>query len=396
MASPLDSQVLWSNIALLINGLFDQIVWSANARRKQLLEELENERLTYEAKNRSVLNSITELGELIKSMEEMGLKENQAVEALKQSIIPIEGKISSLKSCIITPSLEFKSSCKPDLLSEISRLGTLVHPLDYKTKLNSFKTIGTQGSRKGELNGPQRIHFDSDSNTLFVADLHNHCVQIFGIEGNFISQFGQDVLKAPCGVSIDGEGYYYVTDAKANSIFKFGKISNLPSFGLFKQTNFKLHIPIAVKVFNGEIFVVEKMSHRVSVFDTNLNFLRTIGDGRLKEPKALDIYNGDVWVIDKSKENNLKVFSIAGNFIRASTLGLEDAGQMCFDREGNLVVTDYGGENIKIFSRTGDLIHKIGTGAPATEDISLCTGLALNKDTIIVSVHYPDDCIKFF
>ena len=392
---------VWSNIALQINETFDKIIWNANKRRNQLLKELENQRLAFEAQNKSVQNSISELENLVRTMEETGLRENLAVEIFKKSLIPIEENIQSLKS-VLTPIPEFVYSCKYDLLSEISQLGTLVadrepskkNPIEYKNKIKSFKSFGLKGSSEGELNNPQRIHFDSVNKTLFVVDLFHQCVQIFDEEGKFVSQFGQNVLKAPCGIATDGE-YYNVTDVRTNSVFKF---ENSRDYLLVKQTSaaIKLNIPLSIQVFNKEVFVAERLNHKVSVFDTNLNFKHAIGVGRLQEPKTLEVYKSELYVIDRNKKNNLHVFTVVGDFLRASPSGMDNTGQMCFDRDGNMLVTDYGGENIQILSPTGDLVHKIGKGAPGTEAIGQCTGLALNGDTIIVAVRSTDHCIKFF
>ena len=239
------------------------------------------------------------------------------------------------------------------------------------------------------------IHFDSKSNTLFIVDLYNHCVKIFGIEGNFICQFGQDVLKGPCGIATDGE-CFFITDVNVNSLFKFKKTD----YSLVKKTSdqCKLKYPMTVKVFEREVFVVEKLNHKVSVFDLNLNFKREIGVGRFIEPKTLEIYKGELYVIDKREENNLYVFTPAGEFLRASSSGLKNPGPLCFDRDGNMIMTDFGSgiAVIKVFSPTGDLIHQIGKAVPGTESIEFCAGLALVGDTIIVVVHSPDHCIKFF
>ena len=80
---------------------------------------------------------------------------------------------------ILNPTLEFKYSCNYDLLSEISRLGTFVgdtelyknDPIDYKRKINSFKTFGTKGSSEGGIRLLlNEIYYDSVSNTLFIVD----------------------------------------------------------------------------------------------------------------------------------------------------------------------------------------------------------------------------------
>ena len=90
MATSVPEQVgtntqVWSNTALRINEIFDKIVWNANTRRNQLLKKLEEIKSAFEAKNRSAENSITELEKLVRSMEETGLRENLAVETLKES-----------------------------------------------------------------------------------------------------------------------------------------------------------------------------------------------------------------------------------------------------------------------------------------------------------------------
>ena len=53
-------------------------------------------------------------------------------------------------------------------------------------------------------------------NLLYVTDFENHCVVIFTLGGNFVGSFGHGHLCSPEGLTIDDDGYFYITNNRMN------------------------------------------------------------------------------------------------------------------------------------------------------------------------------------
>ena len=87
----------------------------------------------------------------------------------------------------------------------------------------------------------------------------------------------------------------------------------------------------------------------------------------------------------------LQVFSQDGQLIR-SVIRSSDIKRSFFfslDRIGNIIVADYSGHQIKIFSNSGQLIHSISNDT-LTEHQKLLspTGISVDKQNNIVVAHW--------
>lgn len=80
--------------------------------------------------------------------------------------------------------------------------------------------LGDFGSGSGELWSPTGISLDSQG-FVYVCDTYNSRIQKFTREGNYVSHFGQDVLKQPCYLAIDSNDIIYVTDDMTKQIVMF-------------------------------------------------------------------------------------------------------------------------------------------------------------------------------
>lgn len=129
-----------------------------------------------------------------------------------------------------------------------------------KKEGNTLFTIGKAGSKEGQLFHPTNICIRDDR--LYVSDTTNFRIQIFDLEGKFISTFGQigdvpSTFTRPKGVAVDKEGRIYVVDAAFENVQVFN-----PQFKLllymfgpgFEKHNINLPAAITVVYDNLEYF----------------------------------------------------------------------------------------------------------------------------------------------
>jgi len=189
---------------------------------------------------------------------------------------------------------------------------------------NFVSTFGSRGSSDGKFDCPHDIKIYK--NKIYVADSDNYRIQVFDLDGNFVSTFGSrdqfdsqpyklDVFNDKIYVVEIGKNRIQVFDLGGDFLFKFGKKGE--GVG-------ELRSPSDIAVSEGKIFVADRKNWRVQVFDINGNFLTTIGSSVAYEefvrPYGLAILDDIIFVADSSKLH-IQVFEIPDLFsIETSTI----------------------------------------------------------------------------
>ena len=170
---------------------------------------------------------------------------------------------------------------------------------------------------------------------------------IFGYDSNKITIMGRDGKKVQTiecgefnnlrGVASGTDGAIYVTDIDAQCLFKFNS-----SGILLKTVRNELKKPYSVKIIQNQLYVVDRDSHLVKIFDMDCNVARTISTQEC--PKACDIAQGPdgLYVAGKKK---ISVYSHDGVFIhhlnlQPSSLKLSQFNGICFDSSGHIIASD--------------------------------------------------------
>ena len=109
--------------------------------------------------------------------------------------------------------------------------GVLVHSngLVYVAYLGNhcIAAFGSQGGGKGEFEHPYGVAVSPDDHHLYVSDNNNHRVQVFTLEGRYVSEFGTDQLKRPFGLTVTCDGSVLVADGKNYCVAVFDKKGKL-------------------------------------------------------------------------------------------------------------------------------------------------------------------------
>ena len=173
----------------------------------------------------------------------------------------------------------------------------------------------------------------------------------------------------------------------------FGKESS--SVGMFKY-------PLGVAVnARDEIAVTDHYNHRVQIFNSDGNYLRSFGRegnkvGELKYPVGIACHNnGKIFVADNN--HRIQIFSGEGKYVGSfggkGSLDsqLTDPCGLSVDSDGNIIVADTGNKLIKIFSPDGKFLMKIGGQGSLTFPIH-----CVQCDRYLIVSDTTEHCIKVF
>ena len=178
-----------------------------------------------------------------------------------------------------------------------------------------IKCVGQRGSKEGEFIDPRGVTLYD--NQVYVCDINNHRIQVFGLDLNFIRFIG--------------------------------------SYGKGRG---EFNTPLDVKFDSGgNMYVAEISNKRVQVMDINGRFIRVFGQegkGKLSEPSALHIIDKYVYVSDYSG-HCIVVYETSGQFVTSfGRCGHEEGefyGPRCITScaDGFIHVCDFGNSRVQIF-----------------------------------------------
>ena len=94
---------------------------------------------------------------------------------------------------------------------------TLNHRVQVLTQDGKYlRTIGKKGSAPGELQAPGAITIIDD--IMYITELVNNRVSVFHTSGRFITTFGEGHLRGPEGITVDEDGFVYITSGRSNVV----------------------------------------------------------------------------------------------------------------------------------------------------------------------------------
>ena len=307
--------------------------------RVQAVEELQKTQVQLEQMKRSNIN--------LPVHEQAGVLYK---EAEQQQSVPYQ-----------TPYLSFSCPSFSLLQSQIEQLGEVVQlkAPEYSQKQPILTPV--VGRENCGLNG---LSLDELNEKVYITDTPNHRVQVISFQGEILSQFGENVLSCPWGISAS-HGDIFVTDYGNHTLSRFCKNSHqlLYRAGLKGSDEGQLFGPRGLSVdWNGDLFVADRLNHRISVFSNHLQYKLTIGKGSLSFPKDVELTMDRVVVLDNSPKC-IHFFSRGNGDLIASCVNKGLVYQpwfFCLDCVQNILISDHLHHVIKIFSSSEKLLHTIG------------------------------------
>jgi len=197
---------------------------------------------------------------------------------------------------------------------------------------------------------------------------------------------GGHVLGSP--FTVEGQPF------QVRPVLSFGKFGS--SAGMFQK-------PWGVAVnARDEIAVTDCENHRVQIFSSDGNYLRSFGrqgvqPGDFKFPRGIAFHeNGDIFVVNSGK-NRIDIFSGDGKYV--GSIGgygsfdsqFSDPHGLSVDSDGNVIVADTGNKLIKIFSSQGKFLMKIGEQGSFTFPFH-----CVQCDRFLIVSDFGEHCLKVY
>ncbi|KAI6653677.1 PEP-CTERM domain protein [Oopsacas minuta] len=265
-------------------------------------------------------------------------------------------------------------------------------PVDYSVKM--CPVWSREGTGSGEIASPMQIAIDNKTQNIFVADSNANIIQVFDGEGNHLYKI--PTPQRPTGIALMNE---FIFVSAEDELVKIEKSSN-DSIKSVKTERIVWGIDIDR---NMNVYGCEVMNKSVIVFDKNLKFLKRI---KLKttqvksdtETNSIKLYEDNMYVMFGSYPPfHLQIFSLEGELVRClieeSEISYSDFFSM--DQLGNIIVADWdwGGNQIKIFSNKGEVLHTISSDMlPGDQKFYYPYGVAIDKKNRIIIAQCNKKC----
>ena len=131
--------------------------------------------------------------------------------------------------------------------------------------------FGGRGAEPGKFNYP--THLALRGSRLYVTDTMNFRVQVFDLDGRYVSKIGEmgsslGQFARPKGVGVDAEGNVYVADAAFNNFQIFDAAGELLLFvGHVGTKTGEFWLPAGLHIDREDrVYVVDQYNRRVEVF----------------------------------------------------------------------------------------------------------------------------------
>ena len=345
-----------------IEEKFDCIIQKAAERRDALLEQLAE----WEREDGAVVEGLEELKSSKQEMEQLygTLKSEAARKSLKKSIDELSEQISENDNKYLDLSFVCETN---DFEWRISQLGVLskskkkkIIVRDYSSIQKPLLSFGKLGQAGRQFKQPRGILVDEDNSRIFVTD-HNNRIQIWSMDGKYLSEFGNNTLDRPWEIVLHDK-CLYVSDTYTHFITKWC----CDTFSLIAKSNTtrgskqgQLCCPVGLDIDCEELFILEHINKRVSVFDLDLRFKRIMAVGMLNDSHCLRIRSDTIYILEDT--GVMKLFSKTGQLLTTIDMSetLKHVFHFNFDSAHNFLITDIVRNTLSILSSNGELIHSV-------------------------------------
>ena len=222
-------------------------------------------------------------------------------------------------------------------------------------------------------------HIGDSPFTVQVTPFQFKPVLSCGKEGS-----SEEMFKRPWGLAVSAKDEIAITDHNNHRVQIFNSEGNyLRSFGT-EGVEFKFPTGITYHN-NGNIFVADNGNNRIQIFSGKGEYVGSFGgkgrlDSQLSSPCGLSVDSDGNIIVADSVNKLIKTFSPDGNFLtKIGAQGSFTFPLHCIQYERYLIVSDYSEHCIKVFDWKGNFQYKFGKKGGGDGELQGPRGLSVNK-----------------
>lgn len=270
-------------------------------------------------------------------------------------------------------------------------------PVEVPVQDSLALTVGGKGAANGQLNSPRGLAVAPDGD-VYVADLANSRISVFGPDGAFKRTFGHlgaqpgkgkpGEFNEPSGVAVGPDGTVYVADAWNGRIQKFDPKGRY--LGEYGGAKYSFYSPRNVAVDrNNNVYVADTGNSMVKVIDPTGKVIRTLGGrgsggGQFNEVFGVAVDSrGEVFAADPGNKR-IEKFGPGGNFVKACKVpGWQTASpfwpMLAVDSQDRVWAVDGGNHKLWVFDSNLTYVASLG-GGQGPDFFSAPLGVAFAPD----------------
>ena len=253
------------------------------------------------------------------------------------------------------------------------------------------------------------IACSSVSRQIYVTENYNHCISIWDKDGKHVKSIGQKGQKPgqilyPTGIAVNKEGEIYVADR--------GRVQKLSKMGQLLAIYVELDEPHGVTLSSTEerVYVCDSGSQRIMVFDADLKLVESFGElscslepdqaemGNLESPHSLALDSSDNIYLTDTMSRHIHVYKKNGTHIRSISHPHDEefAPSGIAIEDEHLYIADRGGNQVVVFTTTGDFVMATGSYGTAEGQFQNPSGVAVDVDGYLYVCDYGNSRVQVF
>ena len=332
---------------------------------------------------------------------ERELTQNKLKKVLEKNLRVLEGEIGEEVARGVNVGwmeLEWKGEELEQSVIEVCKVVSLkerpVTRVDYSKKL--CPVWSHDGTHSGQISVPRQLVIDDTTHNLFLAEYEYKRIRVFNSEGDLLYEISTP--PEPVGIALTEEFIFVSTNNKL--LIKIEKSSNRFS----KSVQTKNYVRGIESSINSDIYVCEYSDQSIVVFDEDLEFQKRIKLNSTQvnsntRTYSIKLHEGNMYVMFGDYPSpppfHLQIFTLEGELVKCLIKQSEIRFSYFFsiDELGNIIVADWLGNRIEIFSKEGEVLHTITSDIlPGDQSFIFPYGVAIDKQNRIIVAQRNKTC----